>query len=131
YENGSDPTTYKFHIFGTKNANNFIQVTANRWTQDYCRSIFTMDWKKAAFGLGKSNVLKALPQPPKSLLQMKQIAEILAHPFDYVRIDLYEADSAEGKRAIAGELTFTPMCGTDKFYPAKYDEILGAAWRAK
>lgn len=128
----SDPTTYKFHIFGRNNENNFIQVTTDRFSSEYQRSIFTPFWELTPFGLGgKNENLKHIPQCPQSITEMYEIAQILASGFDYVRVDLYEADYQRAKKAFVGELTFTPMGGTDRFYPSNYDLILGSAWCKK
>lgn len=127
-ENNADPTTYKFHIFANNHANNFIQVTTDRFN-DYQRSIFDFKWNLTPFGLGRSNEnLKHIPQCPQTLSTMIKVANFLASPFDYVRVDLYNTNAKNVNKVIVGELTFTPMCGTDRFYPKEYDHILGNAW---
>ena len=82
-------------------------------------------WQKLPFDYEKRAA--TLPPPPKDLPTMKQIASLLSQPFAYVRVDLYEIDSA----ILFGEMTFTPACGTDKFSPQEWDNILGERWKMR
>jgi hypothetical protein len=52
---------------------------------------------------------------------MVRISKCLAHPFPFVRVDLYKIEG----RIIFGELTFTPSAGYESFYPKEYDHVLG------
>ncbi len=58
---------------------------------------------------------------PASFDQMVSIAETLAAPFFYVRVDLYEVEEV----VYFGELTFTPTGGTDPFSPPEWNRKLG------
>ena len=131
-QGGADPTTYKFHIFGDNPAHNFIQVTTERFSENYQRAIMDYAWNPTPFGLAYDNTkLKHIPPCPTSLKSMINLARILATPFAYVRVDLYNADSAQKDCAFVGELTFTPMGGTDKFVPIEYDKKIGNLWNIK
>jgi hypothetical protein len=57
---------------------------------------------------------------------MREIAERLSQPFDFVRVDLYAHDS----RVLVGELTHYPGAGNRSFDPPEWDEKLGAFWTA-
>ncbi len=131
-QSGADPTTYKFHIFGKNHTQNFIQVTTERFSENYQRAIMDYSWKPTPFGLAYDNTkLKHTPPRPATLESMINLAHILAEPFAYVRVDLYNADSAQKDCAFVGELTFTPMGGTDKFVPIEYDKKFGDLWNIK
>ena len=131
-QSGADPTTYKFHIFGKNHTQNFIQVTTERFSENYQRAIMDYSWKPTPFGLAYDNTkLKHTPPHPATLESMINLAHILAEPFAYVRVDLYNADSAQKDCAFVGELTFTPMGGTDKFVPIEYDKKFGDLWNIK
>ena len=54
--------------------------------------------------------------------EMITIAEKLAKPFPFVRVDLYE--DGDGKIYV-GELTFTPFSGTKPFNPIEWDYKFG------
>ena len=60
-------------------------------------------------------------QKPKNYENMVALAEELAKPFPFVRVDFY---NIEGKLYF-GELTFFPSGGALAFEPAEYDKILG------
>ncbi len=60
------------------------------------------------------------PQPPDCLDAMLEMAELLAHDFAFVRVDLYD----QGK-PVFGEFSFTPRSGALLFDPPEWDERLG------
>jgi hypothetical protein len=55
---------------------------------------------------------------------MRQIAERLAHPFAFVRVDLYTV----GDRILVGELTHYPTGGNKSYDPPEWEARLGALW---
>jgi hypothetical protein len=63
---------------------------------------------------------------PVNLKQMLQVAETLAAPFGFVRVDLYNL----GERLVFSELTFTPLAGDLWLTPSSWDHDLGALWPA-
>lgn len=63
---------------------------------------------------------------PESFGTMREIAERLSQPFDFVRVDLYAHDN----RVLVGELTHYPGAGNRSFDPPEWDEKLGAFWTA-
>lgn len=132
-QDNADPTTYKFHIFKGNEAHNFIQVTTERFSDNYQRAIMDYEWNLTPFGLAYNNSkIKKIPSIPTTLQSMINIAHILANPFNYVRVDLYNIDCGNGAFApFVGELTFTPMGGTDRFVPIEYDKIIGNLWHTK
>ncbi len=52
---------------------------------------------------------------------MKTVAENLASPFPFVRVDLYDCNG----RIYFGEMTFFPGSGFWKITPEKYDYMFG------
>ena len=58
---------------------------------------------------------------PHNGAELIQIAEKLAAPFDFVRVDLYNVDG----RIVFSELTFHSGGGLIPFYPAEYDRKFG------
>jgi hypothetical protein len=61
---------------------------------------------------------------PASFAAMRQIAERLAQPFAFVRVDLYTV----GDRILVGELSHYPTGGNKSYDPPEWDTRLGALW---
>ena len=64
---------------------------------------------------------------PAMFEEMKKIAKDLCKPFQFVRVDLYQANG----KVYFGELTFFPAGGAPDFVPESYDEIVGEMWELK
>lgn len=116
---------YKFFCFNGQPR--FMQLEVGRNTAHNTRNFYDMDWKLMPFG-------KELPHNPnlnvpKPILfdEMKKIAENLCKPFQFVRVDLYQANG----KVYFGELTFFPAGGAPDFVPDQYDEIVGDMWELK
>jgi hypothetical protein len=58
---------------------------------------------------------------------MIEIAEQLAHSFDFVRVDLYCVDG----KVYFGELTHTPSGGLFTWSPPDFDAAMGAMWGSR
>lgn len=58
---------------------------------------------------------------PENIVDMIKLAEILANPFPFARIDFYNING----RIIFGEITFYPGSGFEPFYPDSFDYELG------
>ena len=114
------PTDYKCHTFGDKISH--ITAILDKFTNQTEIAMDT-NWRKMPFDFEKraSNP----PAKPHNLALIINIAQSLASPFSYVRVDLYLIDNT----AIVGELTFTPTGGTEKFTPNEWDRKLGDLWR--
>lgn len=63
---------------------------------------------------------KAIPKP-EQFDEMKQIAEQLAKPFPFVRVDLYNING----KIYFGEMTYFPGSGFWNITPVKYDDMFG------
>ena len=80
-----------------------------------------LDWDKAPFQRKDYAQFEKLPSKPENLENMIQVAQNLAQPFPFVRVDLY---SIKGK-TIFSELTFYPNGGFAPFYPAEWEYKIG------
>lgn len=114
---------YKFYCFNGRPA--FMQLEVGRGSSHNTRNFYDMDWHLMPFG-------KELPHNPNLDVprpamfdEMKEIAESLCKPFQYVRVDLYQV----GGKVYFGELTFFPAGGAPDFVPAEYDAIVGKMWK--
>lgn len=58
---------------------------------------------------------------PGCLDEMFRLAEKLAEPFLFVRVDFYDEDG----KIVFGELTFTPSAGLDNGLPEEAEMYLG------
>lgn len=111
---------YKFFCFHGKAVFVYVLIELGRKR----RLLYDLDWNKLAVRY-KSDNDGDYPRPA-ALDEMRRIAETLAEGFDFVRVDLYSVP--EGVRF--GEMTFTPLTGSDAFDPPAFDDYLGAIWAA-
>jgi hypothetical protein len=84
-------------------------------------SLYDTDWNFVPVRLGYPNAGDAFA-PPKALAELLELAQTLAAPFAFVRVDLYAAK--EG--IFFSELTFTSGGGLVPFDPPEYDARFGA-----
>ena len=99
-------TEYKIHVFNGK-AKNLYVVTGRG--EDIRYTELHIDW--TPFDGSQFNGWKkadTIPPKPSCFAEMVKMAETLASPFPFVRVDLYEI---EGKIYFS-EMTFTPAKGT-------------------
>ncbi len=123
---GALPLDYKLHCFAGRAE--FIQVDIARET-DHRRNFYDRDWNLLPFLWCEWDGDRPLwpnappvPAPPPALLaELITIAETLAAPFPYVRVDLY----LHAARIYFGELTFYHGSGLERFSPPETDLRLG------
>lgn len=114
------PRDYKFFVFG--GVCRAIQVDCGRFSS-HTRAFYDSEWCELPFGLKRP---RASPVPrPSRLEEMVQLAEVLAGPLSFARVDLYLIDDSDIK---FGEITLAPGAGWERFSPRKYDEVLGSYW---
>ncbi|MDB5195559.1 MAG: hypothetical protein JWO84_743 [Parcubacteria group bacterium] len=114
---------YKFHVF--HGVCRFIHTTPKiNGVRTGRRSLFDPAWKQ--FPVGWKHPQGPYVSPPPQLAEMIALAEKLAQPFDYVRVDLYNANG----RIYFGELTHYHGSGTEKFIPESFDFEAGRWWNA-
>lgn len=110
---------YKFYCFNGKSK--YCQVIRGRG-EDETIDFYDEDWKHMPFnGMRNLPMSKEKYKKPKKYEEMLKLADILAGDFPFVRVDFYYVN----EEIIFGELTFFPTSGFGKFYPDKYNEIIG------
>ncbi len=125
-ENGLPPVDYKFLCFSGKAK--IIEVVEDRF-DNYSDNYYDDKWNILNFTWSDWPGKKGLPsrkpvKRPSNFAEMVKVAETLAEPFDFVRVDLY---SIAGK-IYFGEFTHYPSAGIGEFDPESYDTILGNYW---
>ena len=116
---GGLPPDYKAYVIGGKVR--FLQVDRGRFAK-HTRNVYDPNWEPLP---ARWTLEKHPPDPrPECLDRMVQIAETLAKPFEFLRVDYYLVD---GKLYI-GELTNYPGAGFEKFIPAAYSLHIGSFW---
>lgn len=112
-------TDYKFMCFNGKAE--MLFVVANR-SKKMCVNFYDLDWNLLPFTRKYPNTDYPLPKP-KNFDLMLELANKLAAPFPFVRVDFYE--SQDGNHVYVGELTFYPGGGYETFQPLEWDYKLG------
>ncbi len=100
------PLEYKIHVFNGKAKN--LYVVSGRG-KDIRYNNYYIDW--TPFDGSQFNGWKKTDYPlnkPENFNEMIKLAETLAKPFPFVRVDLYNIDG----KIYFGEMTFTPAKGT-------------------
>ena len=113
---GESLNDYKFFCFNGKPE--FIWVDVGRYT-NHCRNTYDLEWNELPFIIDRFKRVSV--DRPQNLDLMTKLAGELSSGFSFVRVDFYEIDG----RVYFGEMTFTSSSGRDKFYPNKYDLIIG------
>jgi TupA-like ATPgrasp len=111
------PDDYKvFCFFGRAQ---FIQLDEGRFGT-HRRRMYARDWTPLPFTLTRA---PAEPRAaPPNLEAMVALAERLAAPFEFMRVDLY----SDGHRILVGELTSYPGNCASPLIPFEYNEALGS-----
>jgi len=110
---------FKFFCF---NGNaHFIQANKGRNTANHAQNFYDLNWNILPFGKDLKPRPDITIEAPANLSEMAAIAEDLAKPFPFVRVDFYEVNN----KIIFGEMTFYPKSGLPDFTPGEYDKILG------
>lgn len=115
-----DLIDYKFFCFNGEPK--YCQVIKDRRKKETI-DFFDMEWKHQEFVGLNSNAAFAdvLPMKPICFDEMKSIAKVLSRNLSFSRIDLYEINGI----VYFSEITFYPRSGFGRFFPQRYDEILG------
>ncbi|WP_158041178.1 ATP-grasp fold amidoligase family protein [Kocuria sp. CNJ-770] len=118
---GASPNDYRFFVFD--GLVHTIQVDTPR-AGDVRRRFYTRDWRPLEVRLTGMELAPATPPPP-TLARMVELAERIGAAYDFIRVDLYDADGT----IWFGELTPTPGGGLPPFDPPEFDLELGQQWR--
>lgn len=119
-DNGRIPNDYKFYVFD--GVCRFVQIDSDR-IESHRRDVFTPDWTPidVRFNYDRSDIL---PQRPRNLERMLEVAAGLGQGVDFVRVDLYSI----GDRVLFGELTNYPEASRISIEPASIDTLWGSYW---
>lgn len=121
-ENGKDIDDYKVFVFNGKAR--LIQVDYDRFT-DHHRNFYDIDWNYLPFTTCYPSNSEHGIEQPKNLGELIDLAEKLSAEvvpdIPFVRTDFYITDD----KIYFGEITFYHGAGIERFYPEKYDRILG------
>ncbi|WP_250536703.1 ATP-grasp fold amidoligase family protein [Caballeronia sp. AZ10_KS36] len=117
-EDGQVPADLKFHVFNSPSGQQtiFITVISGRFTDHPRGDTYDAEWRLQDIWLGHYHRSDTPAPPPESLDSLLEIAGVLAKEFEYVRVDLYEANG----NIYFGELTFTPGAGV---FPMRPDHV--------
>lgn len=111
---------YKFFTFNDEVKMMFIATDRggeNQLTHDF----FDRDFNLLPFTYGGIRHADPTPAKPKHYEKMIELAEKLAKPFPFVRVDFYEV----GDEIFLGEMTFYPGGGILSFNPVEWDYRIG------
>jgi hypothetical protein len=118
-EQGELPADIKASVMGGRVR--YFQVDRGRVGR-HTRNLYSADWELLPV---RGPLPRHAPDaPPPDLPGLVALAERLAEPFEFLRVDCYLL----GARVLVGELTSSPGAGFGRFFPASYAEALGAHW---
>ena len=114
---GPDLADYKFHIINGRCR--WISVYTDRFTPYFGMTNYDLNWNLLPFTMMYKKG-RAVSKPSR-LEDMVRMAETLAVPFRYVRVDLYLVKNT----IYFGEITHYPSSGHGKFTPVEFDHACG------
>ncbi len=116
---GGVPADFKTYVVGGRVR--FFQVDHGRFGRA-TRNLYGLDWSL----LPARTILPRHPAepPPHDLPRLIELAERVAAPFEFMRVDFYVL----GERVLVGELTSSPAAGFGRYYPASFSEKMAAFW---
>lgn len=111
-------TEYKLFCFNGKV--NFTLVEMDYFGKNPMRAFYNKKWEELPFQFERIKRATDVKKPG-TYDEMVKIAEKLAEPFPYVRVDFYDING----KLYVGELTFYSGGGFTRIIPSKWDELLG------
>lgn len=114
-----DLNDYKVHCFNGKAK--FVLVCENRSREKQMNKTFLDTGWNVMPCYRKDGVVNKNVEKPLNFNCMLELAEILAQPFPFVRVDFYNI----GGKLYVGEMTFHPGCGWESFYPKEWNKTIG------
>jgi hypothetical protein len=120
-ESGAVPTDYRVYVFGGRP----VVISVDR-DQDgiACCRFYDLSWQRLELSNGRPEIAGDIP-PPKHLHEMIRAAEILARNTAFVRVDFFDTEA----QLYFAEMTWTPNCGFNAFYPPIYERQFGDLWK--
>lgn len=111
---------YKFFCFEGKPE--FLYLSEGLENHETAKiSYVSFDWKPAPFQRIDYPQFETLPEKPKNLDKMIELAAGLSKGIHFLRVDFYEING----KIYFGELTFFPGSGYTKFEPEEWEKKLG------
>lgn len=119
-KNWKAPKDYKVYCFN--GVAKFVMICIGREKGGHPRfCFFDRNWEERKYSKAALNMTPIKIEKPDCIEKMFDIAENLAKPFPFVRVDFYISNN----KIYFGELTFTPAGGLDVDYPEDVDRMLG------
>ncbi len=112
---------YKFFVMNGKVRMMFI-ATDRKGINQLTHDFFDRDFNLLPFTYGGIRYANPLPEKPQNYDKMVELAEKLAAPFPFCRVDFYET----GPQIYLGEMTFYPGGGILPFDPVSWDYEIGS-----
>ncbi|SFN78717.1 TupA-like ATPgrasp [Pseudobutyrivibrio sp. UC1225] len=112
-------TDYKFMVFNGEVKCTF--TCTDRYSSGLKVTFFDKGWNVLPFDRKYPRSTEKI-EKPKNYEWMIEVAEEIAHNWRFARVDFFEV----GEKAYFGEVTFYPGSGMERFYPEKWDYILGS-----
>ena len=112
--------TTEYKLFCFNGVVNFTLVEMDYFGKNPMRAFYDRSWKESPFQLERIKRVTGIKRPD-TYDEMLKIAEKLAEPFPYVRVDFYDICG----KIYVGELTFYSGGGFTRIIPTEWDEILG------
>lgn len=113
------PRDLKAYVIGGRVR--YFQVDDGRFDRP-TRNLYGPDWRLLP---ARTTLPRHAPDPaPRALARMVEIAEQVAAPLEFLRVDFYVLD----ERVLIGELTSTPGAGFGRYHPREFGEQLAAHW---
>jgi hypothetical protein len=115
---GTAPTDYKVHVFGGRAER--ITMIEGRFEKSR-RIAFDREWRPQPDRIHGMAQIDPAPPRPALLPELIEVAERLAAPFPYVRVDTYLLRD----KVVFGELTFFPSAGRTPYVDWRSDLEVG------
>ncbi len=115
---------YDYKFFCCNGKVRFLFIATDRYQGKNAKlthDFFDADFEYLPFTYGGRGHADPRPQKPERFDEMVELAQKLAEPFPFVRVDFYEA---QGKLYV-GEMTFYPGGGILGFDPPQWDAKMG------
>lgn len=114
----NNTTEYKLFCFNGKVR--FFLVELDYFGKEPMRGYYDRNWDKMPFQIEKIKIIQDV-EKPDTYEEMLDIAEKLAEPFPFVRVDFYDING----KLYVGEMTFYSGGGFSKISPTEWDLKLG------
>ena len=116
-----DGQVYDYKFFTFSGEVKALFIATDRSSDSVTFDFFDRDFNYMPFTYGHTRHANPLPPKPRNYDKMVELAEKLAKPFPFVRVDFYEV----GDKIYLGEMTFYSGGGLLPFEPVEWDYKFG------